>query len=319
MSENDFISKGNEAFKDGKKTSLELSNDKDGKLLEKISDYTNSISLPTSKTSRDKAWENIQNDIHKNKFKVERSNTFERFIHSKVITRVAAVVGVLVGIYTLWFFSNDIERVTSDEGVLKYTFPDGSIALLKKGSSIQFLKTGFDGHIYLNGHAQFNVNDDGDSDHNFEVKTNRVVVIVPDGGQFDLRDDQHIFQLTNLGKSSISYIEEHNAAKKALALKSGEMLESFTTQLSLPMQRDISHTKWTEGSFSYYEAPLLMVIEDMEKHFDVIIEHELHSLDLIFTGKFKENSIEKALTQLCAQVPLDYHLVEGKVFLQHRK
>ncbi|MBD0402572.1 DUF4974 domain-containing protein [Flammeovirga sp. EKP202] len=319
MSENDFISKGNEAFKDGKKTSLELSNDKDGKLLEKISDYTNSISLPTSKTPRDKAWENIQNDIHKNKFKVERSNTFERFIHSKVITRVAAVVGVLVGIYTLWFFSNDIERVTSDEGVLKYTFPDGSIALLKKGSSMQFLKTGFDGHIYLNGHAQFNVNDDGDGDHNFEVKTNRVVVIAPDGGQFDLRDDQHIFQLTNLGKSSISYIEEHNAAKKALALKSGEMLESFTSQLSLPLQRDISHTQWVEGSFSYNEAPLLMVIEDMEKHFDVIIEHELHSLDLLFTGKFKENSIEKALTQLCTQVPLDYYFVEDKIFLQHRK
>ncbi|KXX68367.1 FecR domain-containing protein [Flammeovirga sp. SJP92] len=320
MSEDDFISKGNEAFKDGKITPISSSEDEEEKLLKKISDHTSNLSLPKSKTSHDDAWNKIQKDIHQNTFQVERNpNVFEKLLSSKTITRIAAVIGVFVGLYALWFFTNDIERVTARDGMMEYTFPDGSKAMLKKGSSIEFLKTGFDGQIYLDGHAQFDVHDDGDDDHNFEVKTNRSIVFANDGSKFDLRDDQHIFQLTNLGESSISYIEEHSVAKKSLSLKSGEILESFDAQFSNPVQRDLSHTKWVDGNFAYYEAPILMVIDDIEKHFGVIIEHKLHALDLFFTGKFENNGIENALMEVCSQSSLEYILNEEKIILQQKK
>ncbi|NME69601.1 FecR domain-containing protein [Flammeovirga aprica] len=319
MSENDFINKGNDAFKDGKNASLS-SSDEDEKLLKKISDYTDELTLPESKMSHSEAWEKVQKNIRQNTFEVEHNpNVFEKLLSSKTMTRVAAVVGVLVGIYTLWFFSNDIEQVASNDGTLEYTFPDGSVAMLKKGSSVQFLKAGFDRQIYLDGHAQFYVNDDGGENRTFEVKTDRTVVFAHDGSQFDLRDDQHIFQLTNLGESPILYIEEHSADKKLMSLESGMMLETFSTDLSAPIQRGLLHTKWVEGNFSYFEAPIVMVIEDLEKQFGVVIEHELHTLDLIFTGDFQSSSIESALTEICSQVSLEFMLEGEKILLREKE
>lgn len=315
MSENDFIGKGNKAFRGGKSIPPSSSGDKEDVFLKKVSDYTDNLKVPSSSLSNEEKWSNIQERVSQTHFQIEHNTIFDKFIQSKVLTRVAAIIGVFVGLYTLWFFSNDIEQISPKDGTLEYVFPDGSVAILKKGSSIQFLKVGFDGHIYLDGHAQFYINDDGDNDDIFEVKTDRSVIYATDGAKFDLRDDQHIFQLTNIGNENIEYHEEHSIEKEVKVLEVGHLIETFTTNLTLPFMRDLGHTNWVNGDFAYIDVPLIMVIEDLEKQFGVIVDHQLHSKKISFTGGFHDENIEDALTSICKELPLNYILKGEKILL----
>lgn len=320
MSENDFINKGHQAFNNGNKKYLSSSTaDKDEKLLSKITDYVGGQSIPASKNTKEEAWSKIEDSILSNKNKPNVVNPIERFFSTKWINRAAAFIGVLVGFYTLWFFTNDIEQISPKDGTLEYTFPDGSIAILKKGSRIQFLKKGFDGHIYLDGHAQFYVNDDGDEDKKFEVKTDRSVIYASDGSKFDLRDDKHIFQLTNIGKYDIKYHEEHSVDKEIKILNEGDMLETFSTSLLQPIQRGVRHTDWVKGYFAYTKAPLLMVISDLEKQFGIEVKHKLQSEKILFTGAFYDDKLEGALTSICSDLSLNYILEGEKVLLKMNK
>ncbi|MBB6461457.1 FecR domain-containing protein [Flammeovirga kamogawensis] len=312
----DFVKKGIRKFSDGSKVSEEKNSDPDEILLNKISTTLNQKSIPNSNISSNQAWDSIQKSITDNKEEKSRVLTF---FQKKHINIAAAVLGVFVGLYALYFFSNGIHSINPSDGTLEYTFPDGSVAFLKKGSNIKYLSIPFDGQIYLDGHAQFNISPLEDGGKVFEIKTKRSVIKAHPSSNFDIRDDNFIYQLTNIGSKDINYRSSKDEPNLFKTLNQKDMISSFGTNLPQPITSHLHHTLWTKGVFKYELANVEMVFSDFEKQYGVTINHSIDFTGKEFTGVFRDDNVNSAMKEICNYLKLDFVLAGEKVILSEMK
>ncbi|WP_281615470.1 FecR family protein [Flammeovirga sp. SubArs3] len=299
------------------KDQVDDNSDKELSLLNKVSDELSNMSIPTSKKSKEQSWSEIYGKINSETVKQAEASFIDMLFSPKYMKKVAAIAGVFVGLYAMWFFLSGIQNVTPSDGTLEYTFPDGSTVFLKKGSNIRYLKSGFDGNVYLNGHAQFHLNAVHEGGVSYEVKTDRSIILADAGSIFDVRDDSYLYHITNIGRPLVQVRTPHqDEATSNILLKKGNSLKTKSAELGDVLQGDLTHINWPKGHFIYHEVPLSMVLFDFENQFGVKVVHSLPELsNKVFSGSFKDENINAALSDLTKDLALNFRLEGESVIL----
>ncbi|OHX67084.1 FecR family protein [Flammeovirga pacifica] len=288
--------------------------------LHNAMDQLSNMKIPTSKKTKEQSWKEIQGKLNIGESQKEKRGVIEILFNPQQFRKVAAVAAVFVGIYALWFFFNGIQNVSPSDGTLEYTFPDGSVAYIKKGSSLEYLKHGFEGNIYMNGHAQFHILPESKGGVSYEVKTDRSVVHANAGAMFDIRDDDFLFHLTNLGEDILQVSSPHHQDDQMkTTVQKGHSLKSTSKKIGNAFDLGTDHAHWTKGHFVYNEVPLTMVLYDFEKQFGVVINHEFDQIgEMLYSGSFKDEGITAAVTSLCKTLEVDFILEGEKVILRNK-
>ncbi|NER16153.1 FecR family protein [Spongiivirga citrea] len=224
----------------------------------------------------------------------------------KPILRIAAVVVLAVGFYT-YFNTLDTSVATDLAQMSEITLPDNSEVIVNAGSEISFNKNSWNENreVNLKGEAFFKVA----KGQKFDVVTTDGIVSVL-GTQFNVNNREGLFQVTCYeGLVSVAHKGQVTKlpAGTAFTVLNGEVVskESPTTQVP----------SWTINESSFKSMPLGIVIAELERQHNVVIETQNLDLNKNFTGNFSNNDVNLALKSISIPLNLIFDIQDKKVIL----
>lgn len=217
---------------------------------------------------------------------------------------LAAGIGLLL-LSTLYFFLlRDITEQSLAGEIKQVELPDGSLITLSPMSSITYaVKSWGKRNVYLEGEAYFDVASGADA---FAVHTPHFTVEVL-GTEFNVssRAGQELVACSE-GQVAVY------AGDKVQTLQLGEAVQLRKAQFtSSPYTVKPSAVgAWQQGIFQFEDVSLSLVLQEVERHFNVQI-NDTSGSTARYTGTFTKQELEEVLTVIC--VPL------GLRFTQHEE
>lgn len=252
-------------------------------------------------SSKDEAWNKLQS-------KIEDSSSTTRVI--PIGRRVARVVAVAAAVALLFVvFSSDSKMIThktlaeaSQEALL---LPDGSKVWLNVDSEISFDEANWEEErkIVLDGEGYFEVV----KGEKFVVETSHGDVAVL-GTSFNIFERADYFEVDCFtGKVQVSNENDQVVLTKGLSSQmNGKKFKKRKSTMRNP--------DWKGGEFVFDNQEIKRVFKELEAQFGVTIKSaELG--DKIFTGSFKAENIESALSTVCLPLGLTYEVIDAKTFM----
>ena len=242
--------------------------------------------------------------------------TSKQVVRYPLLRRILPATGIaasilLVGV--LLYFTQFRYGIRTENGEqLSHLLPDKSGIELNASSHISYNRISFSKNrtIRLDGEAFFTVNP-GTA---FTVRTPAGDISVL-GTSFNVYSRSERMEVRcHTGK--VLVVSRH---QDSLFLKPGQMValddESKRFLVSHFVASDMP--LWRKGVFEYTEAPLALVLEELERQFDVEIRFEDHlEIDsLRYTGLFVNDDLDKALIDVCWPMHFRYDIKEKTVFL----
>jgi ferric-dicitrate binding protein FerR (iron transport regulator) len=262
--------------------------------MEKNKNYWGDKEIPFTKTE-EQAWTELQARIQ-----TLNNETPVRSIKPWVWVASAAAVAALV--VSLFFINPEAQQfafATGNKESKEITLPDGSTAMLNAGSSISFSNDWSEERVLnLEGEAFFSVN----KGCRFKVFTKYGEVQVL-GTSFNVSARPENFDvICETGRVLVKSGSEEVIITPGLqaSLENGKLVKS-----------DASHkgNSWIEGQFIFEEEPLENVISEIERQFNVSIQHpEINGKK--YSGQFGNLNLEETLTVVCAPFGLDFSIGE---------
>jgi transmembrane sensor len=223
----------------------------------------------------------------------------------------AAAAGVLL-LFGLWYFmvnpSTTTIMVAKGEHI-NYQLPDGSVVALNAESKISFKKETFMKKRYLEmeGEAFFNIQKGGA----FTIRTKSADITIL-GTSFNVFAREASFKVSCVtGKIKVS------SASQALIITPGESAVVSNESLSkFPDKNILNVANWRNGEFYYENAPLNLVLKEIERQFNVTFEIPKMKMKF-YTGSFNSNNLTNALDVVCIPMKLDYEIgSNGKILIR---
>ncbi|MEQ9426776.1 MAG: FecR domain-containing protein [Cyclobacteriaceae bacterium] len=216
---------------------------------------------------------------------------------------VAASVSLILMVAYFNFFNDSQQTVTSPVGQLTFVeLPDGSEVVLNAGSTLNY-ETGdnWNRNVSLDGKARFEV-EEGST---FTVNSGRYSTTVL-GTSFDVNYNNLSDVLSvscYSGKVAVSDGENE------VNLKRGVMATNKTGTLTKADFNVEMNQKWVAGEFYFNNEPLVDVIKELERQFDISII----GLDdeRTYQGYFYKDDLEGSLQMVLRPMGYDYR-IEGK-------
>ena len=213
---------------------------------------------------------------------------------------------VTVDISTYWFCSFDWGEISTIE------LPDKSVVKLNAGSKLIYYPDEWDKtrSLELQGEALFQV----ENGSTFKVLTELGKVQVL-GTVFNVYAREKKFTVAcQSGLVSVTNFDgdlsrEIGAGQLAVMEKN----QIQVTKIANPIQIG----SWQNGDFYFSRTPLSEVFGELERQFNVTIEFDT-SQKTTYTGYFSNKDLDKALTNVCIPLGLEYSLKqkEGKVIIK---
>jgi transmembrane sensor len=248
------------------------------------------LTIPDSITKED-AWKKFTDrigEVPKQEAKVIKLN---RWIPIGIAASVSAMV-------IAFFVFNTTTVATQLAETKTYVLPDGSEILLNADSKISFSRLGWpaDRSVSLEGEAFFNVI----KGSSFTVETERGTVTVL-GTSFNVNTRSSGFAVSCFtGKVKVVSGEKDITLTKGLFTK----LERNALTEAKPFED--RKTTWRDGDFYFESKPLSVVIEELERQFDIEITLQGDSSRL-YTGYFSNKNQDEALEMVFKPMSLTYH------------
>ncbi|WP_139957238.1 FecR family protein [Flavicella sediminum] len=226
------------------------------------------------------------------------------------VSAVAASVAILFGLF--FFMNSDTEYTTGFGEQLAVVLPDGSKVELNAKSILSFDKDEWKAgkrNLFLEGEAYFKVK----KGSKFTVNTGSGDVSVL-GTQFNVKEAKAYFEVKCFeGKVSVvnttdSEILTPGKGYRKVADKASEKLIFETTAPT-----------WIAGESTFTNAPLVIVLEELEKQFQIQFEVDLINTDRVFTGSFSNKNKELALQTVCAPLGFKFEVTEKNTILLSKK
>jgi ferric-dicitrate binding protein FerR (iron transport regulator) len=266
--------------------------------MNKYSNILKQWKVPEGK-STDQAWAELEA-----KLKNRKEETKVVSFSWRPMVSVAAAAAIIVGLIMLWP-NETLKTVSCNSGDHQsVTLPDASTAHLNSGSTIVFSDDWSDDRtLELKGQAFFDVV----KGSKFQVVTPLGVVEVL-GTSFDVFARDNDFRVEcRTGKVRVS------AGKQSVEIAPG-----FTAVLEegrlMVGEFDLSEADWRNGEFTYDEAELTDVLDELARQFNVQLQ--LPSVGgRKYTGRFNNKSLEEALQLVCLPMGLRYSILENNVVL----
>ncbi len=222
----------------------------------------------------------------------------------RLLLPIASVAAALLLLFAAYLLLSDNRIMTSAaNGTLAELSLDGVIDVtLNDGSSLGYEEGSKQGNrqVNLEGEAFFKVV----PGNKLEVQTGTASVKVL-GTEFNVRAwGDNLTVDCYEGKVAVDY-EGQQAV-----LIAGQRLEIRNAEQGPVLRIQGTRPSWMKGSTRIKEEPLTQVFEELERQFDIRIKHE--NWNKTFSGEFKHNDLDKALTQVCSPMGLKFKSVAAK-------
>ncbi|NOR74253.1 MAG: DUF4974 domain-containing protein [Draconibacterium sp.] len=232
--------------------------------------------------------------------KIEQSAPTKIFKFKKLIQAVAAIIILLLSIYSVnSYLSNEIIK-TQFAKQTEITLPEGTKVTLNADSKLKWSNNQFekDRQLTLKGEAYFDVIK-GDE---FIIKTKLGTVEIL-GTQLNVFSRDNIFWVSCIsGKVKVSANNKHQI------ILPGEIVELTQQGLIKTIDNNIKKTtSWKEGIFYFEDKPLISIFAELERQFDVSIQYKKLE-DRLITVSFSNKKLSEALDIICIPMGLNYEV-----------
>jgi transmembrane sensor len=206
---------------------------------------------------------------------------------------VAATVAVLVA---FWFFTASITFSTDRDETSTHRLPDASRVILHHGSSITFNKYYLKRRVKLIGEAYFEV----EKGKGFRVKTSRGEVEVL-GTRFLVNERGKQFKVQCFQGSV-----KTNYQKQYWILEPGtEFIGQDSDAQKNSIEKETGYPEFAKFKKNYSNAPLSLVVNDIEDFFEVEIELTIPP-GRHFSGTIHSGNLNNTLQIVCKPLGLNY-------------
>ena len=222
--------------------------------------------------------------------------------------KIAASIALLVGI-SYFFFNFNTETLKTDFAENKsFMLPDESVVTLNAVSEITYKKTSFNKNrqLELDGEAYFNVK----KGSAFNVKTEQGNIEVL-GTKFNVKSRENSFNVFCYeGSVAVSY----NSTKVILTKGEGVQLTKNNTLIKL-QNPEVSGPLWLNNESYFTSAPYSEVLAEFERQFKVKIISKTINTDVLFTGGFRNNDLDSAISSITLPLNINYRIKDNEIIL----
>lgn len=219
-----------------------------------------------------------------------------------------AAAAVMLIVAAWWFWP--LEQVQYYEVVkgeqLKETLPDGSSFVLNAESDLSYRKEDWSNQrtLRLRGEAFFEV----ENGSTFTVATpiGQVQVL---GTSFNVFARNGLFEVTcYTGKVAVSV----SGISEVVNLEPGQTVRLTKDNTFERSEITKNQPDWTSGVSSFRNVPLQVVLEEIQRQFDLEIDTTKIQTSKIITASFPHDDLEQALRIVLAPVNIKYEIVDEK-------
>ncbi|PQJ76039.1 FecR family protein [Polaribacter gangjinensis] len=249
---------------------------------------------------------NIKNKIAK-KQSIKNNPSMVVSLFTKSVIAVAASVAIIFGVNS--FLNNQEVNFESGFGEFKtIALLDNSEVLLNAKSSLSYTKKDWKNNrnVRLNGEAFFKVQ----KGSTFNVLTDNGTISVL-GTQFSVHSQDGFFEVICY-KGKVKVTSQNNeyilTPSKSVRVVNGKVLEDVAI---------ISDTQpsWIAGETTFKSVPLKVVIDGLEKQFNIKIESKSIDNTIVFSGSFDNKNLDIALASVFKTTGLNYKITNSTVIL----
>ncbi len=251
----------------------------------------------------DRIWESISDSIAEQNTKIGPHRKI-RFL--RIASAVAAGLALLIAFKL--FFPTTTTYESAYGHSLNVDLPDASAVHLNAGSKLSFDDKTYDHsrELHLRGEAFFDVKKGAP----FTVHTEAGSVQVL-GTSFNIYSRNQAFEVQCFtGKVLVRHQDQQ---VEVLPGENSRIADDGTlTKHSFELEK---HRDWRSGTFTYDDAPLLQVLAEIERQFEVSIEVSPSIGQLAYTGFFEKGNLTEALHSVCWPLKLDAEITGSSVVI----
>ena len=227
-----------------------------------------------------------------------------------VVWKVAAIFAVLLaGYYYTTTLDTSVKTEIAQTEI--FSLPDDPEVILNAGSKITYNKKNWANsrELSLDGEAYFKVT----KGNKFSVKTVEGTVTVL-GTQFNVFARDGFFEVACYeGLVSVAFNDTllKVPAGSKIQIENGKLVINETIQNPSPV--------WLANESSFENAPLSLVIKEIERQYPVKISMEAIDSEKRFTGSFTHENLDLALKAICQPLQLHYEIDKNGAVHIHAK
>lgn len=225
----------------------------------------------------------------------------------KPFLRIAAILFLSFSIY---YFASGLDTTIHTLAASKtlVELPDHSSVNLNAGSSLVYNKRAWDDHreVTLDGEAFFKVAKGA----KFDVVTSAGTVSVM-GTQFNVKERDSYFEVIcyeGLVKVSHETQETYLRPGDSFLILDGKIIATEKTQDLGP--------SWLNNTSNFKSVPLQMVLDELERQFNVAVNASSVDTSKLFTGSFTHHNLETALKSVTLPFHLTYSISNNTITLK---
>ena len=216
-----------------------------------------------------------------------------------VVWKVAAIFAVLLAGY---YYTTTLDTSVKTDIAQTETFslPDTSEVILNAGSKITYNKKNWakSRELSLDGEAYFKVT----KGNKFSVKTVEGTVSVL-GTQFNVFVRDGFFAVACYeGLVSVTYNDT------ILKVPAGSKIQIENGKLMMNETAEDPSPDWLAAESSFENAPLSIVVKEIERQYPVKVTLENVEFEKRFTGSFTHKKLDLALKAICEPLQLQYKI-----------
>jgi len=227
----------------------------------------------------------------------------------RMLGGIAAALIVCMGLF-YFLKPAPVTYIAHNTETLDFTLPDGSEVTLNDGSELAYTENSWEENrvITLMGEAYFDVS----PGNKFEVATSTGIISVL-GTKFNIKDRNNYFEVSCYeGLVSVFFGE------KKIELAAGETIRMIGTMVT-QSTTGFGKPSWLDNKSIFKSTPFSVVVDEVERQYDITISGDLRNTQTLFTGSFYHENLETALQAITIPLNLEYSINGTKVVLKSGK
>lgn len=210
--------------------------------------------------------------------------------------RVAAILVLAFGIFYYTYTQDTVIKTTIAEQI-PTELPDGSLIEINAATTLSFNKNNWHNkrEVKLNGEAYFKV-----------AKGSRFDVITPDGTvtvlgtEFNVKQRKNFFEVECFeGRVKVNHNNKTVILDKNLSYIANNTKSSNTTHQK-------TEPDWLNSESNYKSVSLDLVLEDLQRQYNITINSKGIDTKQIFTGSITHKNLDLALQSITAALNISY-------------
>lgn len=223
----------------------------------------------------------------------------------------AAAASIAILIFVYGFFLQTAVYTTELAEKTSFKLPDGSLVDLNSGSKVSFKKYDWKASRELNleGEAFFKVK----KGERFVVNSEQGNVTVL-GTQFTVNSRKNLYEISCFeGKVLVV-----TSQKDSITLTEGQ---AFRLQEEKSIEYTIEETtpSWLNNETTFTDMPITLVVEELERQFNITISGKENLKEELFTGRFSHKDSKIAIQTVFIAMEIPYTTdVNGNVVIKNK-